>query len=671
MKVPTPLAFVAACTAITPLAQEIPAPSRQPVAPPTPPAIVEAASTQLPEPPLHATATLYSIGDPSPEEQLYIEMINRARANPAAEALLFVNSTDPRVLGAYDFFDVDLNLLVTQFATIAPAPPLAPNALLTDAARRHTQDMFDNSFQGHTGTDGTSASQRITQAGYTWRIIAENVYASAADVFHGHAGFEVDWGFGPGGMQTPPGHRNNIHDARFREIGVGVVLGFNQSEPGSQIPGTLDEVGPQLVTQELASRQGDTPLITGVVYFDLNENNFYDIGEGVGGVNVAVSGTATQAVTARSGGYAIPVSGNGSYTITFSGPNLTGSSQQVTIADALNQKADFRPAYTPPGVTGPASPGINNPNSYTITPVPAAAAYQWRNFQLVTPALEGAENGASNVTINQVGAYDVIQTATKKTGTAAFQLATPTGETQSIELKPAFLITSGTTLRFQSRLGWAAVDTHAKVEISTDDGTSWQEVFRQLGTANEGETSFNARSANLSPFAGQVAKIRFVFQPNTSFYPQTSSGVGWFIDDILLDGGSQIANEQVSAELSPPSFTFQPTAQANFVLQARARTGHSFLPWGPMLNVQSVPGTVTSPTLQMGAISIANGRAIIEIDVTSGTPPLSWTLQSKATLNDSWATASTAVEVLSPTKVRFNVLARASDTQRFYRVSAN
>ena len=60
------------------------------------------------------------------------------------------------------------------------------------------------------------------------------------------------------------------------------------------------------------------------------------LGEGVGGVNVSVSGTATQAVTARSGGYAVPVAGNGTYTVTFSGPGITTSSQQVTVASLEN-----------------------------------------------------------------------------------------------------------------------------------------------------------------------------------------------------------------------------------------------------------------------------------------------------------------------------------------------
>lgn len=665
------LTLIAACAIATPFAQHTPSlKTRTPSAPPTPPPALIAPAGPTAEPRLRSAATLHDIGDPTPEEQLYIELINRARANPVAESLLFANTTDPDVLSAYDFFNVDLQLLLDQFAAIAPAPPLAPNAQLAIAARRHSQDMFDNSFQGHTGTDGTSTGQRATQSGYIWQIIAENVYANAENVFHGHAGFEVDWGFGTGGMQTPPGHRNTIHDVRFREIGVGVVLGRNQSEPGSTIPGALSEVGPQVVTQEFGTRQSGTPLITGVAYFDLNGNNFYDIGEGIGGVNVSVSGTTTQAITARSGGYAVPVGGNGTYTVTFSGPNVTSSSQQVTVASLENEKIDFRPTYTPPALSGTTSPAVGQPNNYTTAPVPGASAYQLRSFELTTPAVEGAEFGTSTVTINQIGNYEVFETTTKKNGTYSFHLATPAGDPQSFTLNHRFLVSQGTTLRFQSRLGWAASDTEAVVEISTDNGLTWEKVYVQNGTDTAGETSFNARSANLSPYAGQIVQIRFAFRPNLNYYPQTDSTVGWFIDDILVDGGQQIANEQLRPESTTPTFTFQPTIQGAFVLQARARTGHDFLPWGPMLNVQSVVGT-TPAVFIVSSFSVQNGRAFIEVELQSGTAPTSWTLQSKSTLTENWATASTTYEVLSPTSIRFNVLLRSSDPQQFYRVVAN
>src|SRR5947209_846288 len=108
-----------------------------------------------------------------------------------------------------------------------PAPPLSMNSTLLTAARAHSQNMLQNNYQGHTGPDG-SLSTRL--AGYTstngnWSL-GENVYSYCKSVWYGHAGFEVDWGgtVATGGMQSPPGHRQNIHSATFREVGVGVVL---------------------------------------------------------------------------------------------------------------------------------------------------------------------------------------------------------------------------------------------------------------------------------------------------------------------------------------------------------------------------------------------------------------------------------------------------------------
>jgi hypothetical protein len=59
------------------------------------------------------------------------------------------------------------------------------------------------------------------------------------------------------------------------------------------------------------------------------------------------------------------------------------------------------------------------------------------------------------------------------------------------------------------------------------------------------------------------------------------------------------------------------------------------------------------------------------VDVVSGSIPTSWILQSKRTLADQWGTAPAQPTAVSATRFRFDVLARSSDMQHFYRVSAN
>ncbi len=58
----------------------------------------------------------HGIGDPSDEETHYVELINRARRNPVAEAARLVALAD--VQGAYSYYKVDLNLFQTQMATL-------------------------------------------------------------------------------------------------------------------------------------------------------------------------------------------------------------------------------------------------------------------------------------------------------------------------------------------------------------------------------------------------------------------------------------------------------------------------------------------------------------------------------------------------------------------------
>jgi uncharacterized protein YkwD len=203
--------------------------------------------------PLFLVSTLgaqvaYDFGDPTADEQLLIEYINTARADAVAEAERLLAVPHDRVAQALEQFNVDTDLMRTQFAALTRvSQPLAPSAALTRAARLHSEDMKLNKFQGHFSSSqplppnnpGDTIGERISAQGYAFTSVAENVFAFGADAWHSHAGFNIDWVSGPGGMQTPAGHRNAIHNPNFREIGVGVVEGLD--EGGS--------FGPLYVTQ--------------------------------------------------------------------------------------------------------------------------------------------------------------------------------------------------------------------------------------------------------------------------------------------------------------------------------------------------------------------------------------------------------------------------------------
>lgn len=89
---------------------------------------------------------------------------------------------------------------------------LTVNAKLTAAALNHSKDMAAHSTMSHTGSDGSDAGERITRAGYSWMTYGENVaygYGTAEQVMTG-------W-------MNSPGHRENILNCAFKEIGVGLA----------------------------------------------------------------------------------------------------------------------------------------------------------------------------------------------------------------------------------------------------------------------------------------------------------------------------------------------------------------------------------------------------------------------------------------------------------------
>jgi hypothetical protein len=290
------------------------------------------------------TKELYAgFGDPTAREVLLLEYINQARADAVAEATRLRTTSDPDVAGAVSFFSVDLDLMETQFAALTrTVPPLAMNGRLLAAARLHSQDMFNNAFQGHVSSStpvapnqaNDSMGTRVTRQGYAWWTVAENVYAYADSVWHAHAGFNIDWGHGPGGMQTPAGHRNAIHSANFKEIGVGIVEGSNT------VGGRT--VGPLVVTQNFAVEQGnDVPYLCGVTFVDADGDGFYSLGEGLGAVSIEVDGALFAAQSSTHGAYAIPLPGNGDYTVTFQREGFAPLTATITVSDGANVKVDY------------------------------------------------------------------------------------------------------------------------------------------------------------------------------------------------------------------------------------------------------------------------------------------------------------------------------------------
>jgi uncharacterized protein YkwD len=95
---------------------------------------------------------------------------------------------------------------------------LAQNDTLTRSAESKLQDMFKNQYFEHVSPNGESVSDGAKRYGYDFIVVGENL---AMGVFGGDDQVVLAW-------MASPGHKKNILDKRFMDVGVAVGLGVYQ-----------------------------------------------------------------------------------------------------------------------------------------------------------------------------------------------------------------------------------------------------------------------------------------------------------------------------------------------------------------------------------------------------------------------------------------------------------
>lgn len=138
-------------------------------------------------------------------------------------------------------------------------PPLTENFRLNNSARMKTDDMFAEQYFEHVSPSGTDVSDLAQNAGYEFVMIGENL---ALGNFKNDADLVQAW-------MDSPGHRANILNTRYKEIGVSVVRGIFEGkttwlavqhfglalstcpEPDSELKKTLTEYDSRIDTMRV------------------------------------------------------------------------------------------------------------------------------------------------------------------------------------------------------------------------------------------------------------------------------------------------------------------------------------------------------------------------------------------------------------------------------------
>ena len=350
---------------------------------------------------------------------------------------------------------------------------------------------------------------------------------------------------------------------------------------------------------------------------------------------------------------------------TVAGPQSFGYS--VTVFDPALRGAGFVPTL----VSGTNRPSVNGNNPYSCTPSanPNTTGYQWVAAQSTNGNLaDNALNGLANFTISPPPIYSVITNPPVGSG-GCFHLTHTNPVPQLLQFKEILFPATNTTLSFQSLLGYSTTSEAARVQISTNDGVSWEDLFAQAGTNGPGPTAFAAHTLSLSNCAGQITLLRFDYDfLGGSYYSDTHNYVGRCLENILITNASQLLNFATNATVST-NFNFVPAKTNNWILEATPVIFNQFaLDPSPALPLTVV--TNAAPILvQLGSPALTAGQAQIPFVLAQGAASTFKLLQA-GQITGPWTTNASAALSTLVAGSSFQFTAPAAGAAAFYRVLA-
>jgi type VII secretion-associated serine protease mycosin len=413
-------------------------------------------------------------------------------------------ATPPSPSGPSDF-ELEVWRLTNQQREANGLPDLAWSNELWCAARAHSVDMATNDCFSHYGClDNSSPWQRIADCGYQMTTGGENIaagFSTPASVVQGWMGSE--------------GHRANILNPNFREIGVGYA--YNQNSTYGHY-----------WTQDMGARASQpataTPTPTGVL------------------------ATPTRTPT--------PV-----------GPTATPTR---TFTPAPTYTWTPTPSRTPTPTWTP-SPTLPPPTA-TATPTPVGWAVVFYDD------FEGPDKGWTHSAAVGQDDWGLVTDRSHSPSHAMFS-SDASFRKDAYLISPAIVLPSQAVLTFWHTYDLEGNYDGGVLEISTNNGASYTDLGaqitsggydgpisssynspiagRQAWTGNK-LTSWRQVTVNLGSYAGQTVKLRYRLACDVSV-----AATGWYVDDVQVAGvttGSTPTPTSVPPTATPTRTALPPTA---------------------------------------------------------------------------------------------------------------
>ncbi len=328
---------------------------------------------------------------------------------------------------------------------------------------------------------------------------------------------------------------------------------------------------------------------------------------------------------------------------------VTGMSGVGVPASHTWQTTFFDPAQLDkaPVLTGPAQPSAGG-SDFSADAGTFASAYEL----LVNPAppaaatyIENGDGAAPDLTTDKTGTYPLLQGAATLSGRAftpfsggrSMHLCFPLDESevdalphnQSFMLGPEFIPSATSSVSFRELFRWLFTVNRLSLEISTDGGGRWAELYGRngaytyaAGTAYNNtlwDAAWALRTVSLASYAGQTIRLRFILRHNDLSFDTADINHGCYIDDINITGVKRLAEGvktlfpstalRLDRQSAGPSYA----SGTSWMMRVRPRIGSRFMSYSAPLQVTVKPPTgfeAAHPTLASSPLGDADGDGI-------------------------------------------------------------
>ncbi len=256
------------------------------------------------------------------------------------------------------------------------------------------------------------------------------------------------------------------------------------------------------------------------------------------------------------------------YTVTVGGVWVGGQWRAFQTQVVVFDPARLGPDTVDTRPTGAAQVEVGVAASYVVPEVPKASGYRWSRARL-SPSVQtwGGEDAGDGMQVAVSAGYDVRVQEPLAEGGWCYHLAHPTPSVQSLALGRTFLVGPASELRFEKKLGVATTGQVARAQVEV--GGTWRDVWTETGSGS-GQLSavtLDPVAVSLAGFQGKTVRVRFLYEARGTYFPQTMSGVGFYLDTVRVTEAEELG-EATTSDVGKAEFAFAAPEAGAWLLQA-------------------------------------------------------------------------------------------------------